>query len=80
MIKLISVKASSSPSGYLNVTFLNSIYPFLSLGNFLGLFLSLIDDSLSNIFPILPNDTIVLGKNILSIETIKNENITCVEY
>ena len=73
---------SSSASGYLKLTFLNSTKPFLLSSNFAcsDSSFSFIEFSLFNTSAILLKETIALGAIIDSIESIKNAIIICIVY
>ena len=76
----ISLKTSSSLSGYLNETFLNSTSPFLFGFNFLGSLLSFIVSSVSIISFIRFADTDALGNIIETIDIIKKLITICIVY
>ena len=76
----ISLKTSSSLSGYLNETFLNSTSPFLFGFNFLGYLLSFIVSSVSIISFIRFADTDALGNIIETIDIIKKLITICIVY
>ena len=76
----ISLKTSSSLSGYLNETFLNSTSPFLLGFNFLGSLLSFIASSVSIISFIRFADTDALGNIIETIDIIKKLITICIVY
>ena len=76
----MSLKTSSSLSGYLNETFLNSTKPFLFESNFLGSLLSFIASSVSIISFIRLAETDALGSIIDTIEIIRKLITICIVY